>query len=171
MNTSQKGILVTLLIWTAAALGWGWVIKPQVAYQMQYSSGFYSPYDINGDPIPLPILVHVENRGDTHIVTAITVTALNATISNSQNGPFEQSVTETLLIQAKQQLSRTFYVLPTANPTTFGLYISRFQTLYGIDVLADLLYFIFSSSIYQPVNHTSLAYERDSQYPDRYNPL
>jgi hypothetical protein len=173
MKTSTKGILVTLFLAACGGYGWGWTIRPQVTYQMQYpplGAPAVPYYWDQYNPNILQIFVTVDNEGGTPIVTDITVSAINATISNSQNGLFAPTSTERLLIHAKNSFSTTFYVMPFGNTTSFRLFISNVQTVYGPDPLSTLIYFIYAPSTYSSVNLVSLTYVRTSQSSNAYNP-
>jgi hypothetical protein len=177
MDNGEKGIFLALVIAIGSAYGWGWTVKPQVTYQIQYSSVY--PYYItagyvaNGSYLntnPLGVLVSVDNEGATQITFTITVSATNASISNNVKGPYEPSATEWLLAHAKNSFSTTFYVIPYANTPSFKLSLSAPQTVYGQDQFANIIYFVYSTSIYSPVNLQSLTYVREKTSSNAYDP-
>jgi hypothetical protein len=182
MDNGEKGILLALVIAIGSAYGWGWSVKPQVTYQIQYPSvaGIPSPYYVtagyvaNGSYLlntnPLGVFVSVDNEGATQITFNITVSATNASISNNVKGPYEPSATEWLLAHAKNSFSTTFYVIPYANTPSFKLSLSAPQTVYGPDRFANIVYFVYSASIYSPVNLQSLTYVREKTSSNAYDP-
>jgi hypothetical protein len=153
-----------------------------VTYQIQFPSagGTPSPYYItagylaNGSYLlntsPLKVFVSLDNDGETQIVFDITVSAINASISNNGNDQYGPSATERSLVQAKNSFSETFYVLPYANTSSFELSLSAPQTVYGSDPFANLIYSVYSSSIYSPVNLQSLTYVRENPSSNAYDP-
>jgi hypothetical protein len=180
LNNAEKGILVAVIIFLAGAYGEGWTVRPQVTYSIEYQYGTPTPYYVtagyvaNGSYLqntsPLTVSVAVDNQGGTPITFDITVSGTNATISNSEAGHYGSFATETLLVQAKDSFSASFYVLPYLNTPSFKLLLTTPQTIYGSDPVSDLIYFVYSSSIYSPVNLQSLTYVRTSPSSNAYNP-
>src|SRR5208337_1314893 len=142
MNNGQKVIVVTLLIAILSGYGWGWTVRPQLRYGLLTQTNYYY-CGIVGPTPPLTVQVSVDNVGDTTLVTDVTLSAINATISTSQHGSFGTSATARLLIYPKD---------------SFKVFISNLQSVYGLDPLSDVIYFAYSTSIFQPVNLQPLTY-------------
>lgn len=157
MNNGQKVILVTVLIAILSGYGWGWTVRPQLRYGLLTQSNYYY-CGIVGPTPPLTVQVSVDNVGDTTLVTDVTLSAINATISTSQHGPFSTSAIARLLIDPKDSFARPFYVIPDNQTNSFKVFISNLQSAYGSDPLSDVIYFAYSTSIYQPVNLQPLTY-------------
>jgi hypothetical protein len=172
MKSATTIILVTVIIAGAGAYYQGWQIKPLVTYQMLYTTTAGTPPPVFWDSntnIPIQVYAKLDNDGGISIVTDITVTAINATILSSQKGPFGQSSTVRALIKSKDGFVSSFQVIPFDNASSFQVTISNVQTVNGNDQLANLIYFVFSSSIYTPVNLTTLTYVRLDQ-SSQWNP-
>jgi hypothetical protein len=182
MKNSEKGLLLTFLIASGGAYAWGWSVRPQVTYQLEFPSagGTPVPYYVNAGYLPngsyvrntspLEIVVGADNEGATPITFSITVGATNATISGNQKGAYGQSATATLLVRAKESYGWKFYVYPYPNTPSFKLSITGITTVTRSDYLANLIYFVYSSSIYTPVNLQSLMYVRESPSSNAYDP-
>jgi len=157
MNNGQKVIVVTLLIAILSGYGWGWTVRPQLRYGLLTQTNYYY-CGIVGPTPPLTVQVSVDNVGDTTLVTDVTLSAINATISTSQHGSFGTSATARLLIYPKDSFAWSFYVIPDNQTNSFKVFISNLQSVYGLDPLSDVIYFAYSTSIFQPVNLQPLTY-------------
>jgi hypothetical protein len=157
MNNRQKVIVVTVLITVLSGYGWGWTVRPHLRYALLTPTN----YDYCGFgplPPPLMVLVSVDNVGDTTLVTDITLSAVNATISTSQQGSFGTSATALLLIQPKDSFAWGFYVIPDNGTNSFRVSIGNVQSVYGSNPWSNIIYFVYSSSIYEPLNVQPLTY-------------
>lgn len=158
MNNSKKAIVVTVLI--AAILsgyGWGWAVRPHLRYELLTQTN-YDYCGLSPPTPPLTVLVSVDNVGDTTLVTDVTLLAINATISTSQHGSFGTSATAHLLIRPKDSFAWWFYVMPNNRTNSFKVSVGNVQSVYGLDPLSDVIYFVYSTSIYQPLNVQPLTY-------------
>jgi hypothetical protein len=156
MNNGQKVIVVTVLIAILSGYGWGWTLKPQLRYELVSQTNY--DYCGTGPPTPLSVQVAVDNVGVTTLVTDVTLSAINATISTSQHGSFGTSATARLLIHPKDSFVWWFYVISDNQTNSFKVSIGNVQSVYGLDPLSDVIYFAYSTSIYQPINSQSLTY-------------
>ena len=157
MNNGQKVIVVTVLIAALSGYGWGWTVRPHLRYELLTRSNY--DYCGVGPPTPpLTVLVSVDNVGDTTLVTAVTLSATNATISTSRQGPFGTSATALLQIRPKDSFAWWFYVIPDNRTNSFRVSITSVQSVYGPDPWYDAIYFAYSPSIYQPLNVQPLTY-------------
>jgi len=158
MNKGQKVIAITVLI--AAALisyGWGWTIRPDLRYELLTQTN----YDFCGfgpPPPPLTVLVSVDNVGATTLATDVTLSAINATISTDLHRSFGTSATALLLVQPKDSFASDFYVIPNNRTDSFRVSIVSVQSVYGLDAWSDVIYFVYSTSIYQPLKVEPLTY-------------
>lgn len=157
MNKSKKIIVVTLLIVILSGYGWGWTLRPQLRYELLTQTS-YDYCGIVGPTPPLTVQVSVDNIGGTTLAVEVTLSAINATISTSQSGPIGTSATARLLISPKDSSAWSFYVIPANQTNSFKVFISNVQSVYGLDLLSDVYYFAYSTSIYQPLNPQSLTY-------------
>jgi len=157
MNNGQKVLVVTVLIVILGGYGWGWIVRPRLRYELLTRANY--DYCGFGPPTPpLSVLVSVDNVGGTTLVTDVTLSAINATISTSQHGTFERSATALLVIRPKDSFAWWFYVIPDNGTNSFKVSTGSVQSVYGLDPLSDLIYFVYSTSIYQPLNSQSLTY-------------
>jgi hypothetical protein len=157
MNNSQKVIVVTVLIVIVGGYGWGWTVRPRLRYELLTENNY--DYCGFGPPTPpLSVLVSVDNVGSTTLVTDVTLSAINATISASQRGSFGTSATAFLLIRPKDSFAWWFYVIPNHGTNSFKVSIGNVQSVYGLDPLSDVIYFVYSTSIYQPLNVQPVTY-------------
>lgn len=157
MNNGQKVIVVTVLIAVLSSYGWGWTIRPHVRYELLTQTNYN--YCGFGPPTPpLAVLVSVDNVGGTTLVTDVTLSAINATISTSQHGPFGTSATALLLIRPKDSFAWSFYIIPNNRTNSFRVSIGSVQSVYGLDLWSDAIYFFYSFSIYQPLKVQPLIY-------------
>jgi hypothetical protein len=157
MNNGKKVIVVTLLVAILSGYGWGWTVRPQLRYEL-LSQTNYDFCGIGTPTPPLNVQISVDNVGDTTLVTDVTLSAINATISTSQLGPFGTSATARLLIHPKDSFAWSFYVIHDNQTSSFKLFISNVQSAYGLDPMSGIIYFAYSTSIYQPLNPQSLTY-------------
>ena len=157
MNNGQKVIVVTVLIVILSGYGWGWTVRPQLRYEL-HSQTNYDYCGIGPPTPPFTVQVSVDNFGSTTLVTDVTLSAINATISSNEHGPFGTSATARLLIHPKDSFDWWFYVIPDNQTNSFKVSISNVQSVYGLDTLSDIIYFAYSTSIYQPINFQSLRY-------------
>jgi hypothetical protein len=157
MNNGQKVIVVTLLFAIISGYGWGWTVRPQLRYELLTQNNY--DYCGFGPPTPpLTVLVSVDNVGGTTLVMDITLLAINATISTSRHGPFGTSATALLLIRPKDSFAGGFYVIPDNRTNSFKVSTGNVHSVYGLDPLSDVIYFVYSTSMYQPLNSQSLTY-------------
>jgi hypothetical protein len=157
MNNGQKIIVVTVLVVLLSGYGWGWTVRPQLRYELLSQTNY--DYCGIGPPIPpLNVQVSVDNVGDTTLVTDVTLSAINAIISTSQHGSFGTSATALLLIHPKDSFAWSFYIIPDNQTDSFKLFISNVQSVYGLDPMSGIIYFTYSTSIYQPLTPQSLTY-------------
>jgi hypothetical protein len=157
MNNGQKVIVVTVLIVLLGAYAWGWTVRPQLRYELLTPTNY--DYCGFGPPTPpLTVQVSVDNVGSTTLVTDVTVSAINATISTSQQGPFGTSATARLLLRPRDSFAWSFYVIPNNQTNSFKVSIDNMQSVYGLDPLSDVIYFIYSTSTYEPLNALPLTY-------------
>jgi hypothetical protein len=157
MDNRQKAIVVTLLIVAVGGYAWGWTMRPHLRYELLPQTS----YDFCGfgpPPPPLTVLVSVDNVGSTMLVAEVTLSTINATISTSQQGPFGTSATALLRIRPKDSFALWFYVIPNNRTNSFRVSLGSIQSAYGLDPLSDLVYFLYSTSIYQPLNIQPLTY-------------
>lgn len=157
MDNGQKVLLVTVLIAILGGYGWGWLVRPHLRYELLTQTN----YDFCGFGPPTPpltVLVSVDNVGGTTLVTDVTLSAINATISTGQYGPFGTSATAQLLIRPKDSFAWWFYVIPYNRTNSFKVSVDSVQSVYGLDPLSDIIYFVYSTSIYQPLNVRPLTY-------------
>ena len=158
MNNGQKVIVVMVLIAVLSSYGWGWTVRPQLRYELLTQSNYN--YCGFGPPTPpLAVLVSVDNVGATALATDITLLAINATISTSQHGPFGNSATAVLLIRPRDSFAWSFYVIPNNRTNSFRVSIGSVHSVYGLDPWSDAIYFLYSSSIYQPIKVQPLTYK------------
>jgi len=158
MNNLQKAIVVvTVLIIILSGYGWGWTLKPHLRYELVSQSN-YDYCGIGPPTPPLSVQVAVDNVGVTTLVTDVTLSAINATISTSQHGSFGTSATARIVIHPKDSFVWWFYVIPDNQTNSFKVSIGNVQSAYGLDPLSDVIYFAYSASIYQPINAQSLTY-------------
>jgi hypothetical protein len=156
MNNSRKVIVVIVLI-VILSYGWGWTVKPQLRYELLTQTKY--DYCGFGPPTPpLTVQVSVDNVGGRTLVMDVTLSAINATISTSQHGSFGTSATARLVIHPKDSFAWSFYVIPDNQTNSFKVAIGNVQSAYGLDPLSDVIYFVYSTSIYQPINFQSLTY-------------
>ncbi|MGP8069710.1 MAG: hypothetical protein ACLP5V_07440 [Candidatus Bathyarchaeia archaeon] len=157
MNNGQKVIVVAVLIAMLSGYGWGWTIRPQLRYELLSQTNY--DYCGFGPPTPpLNVQISVDNLGVTTLVTDVTLSAINATISTSQIGSFGTSATARLLIRPKDSFAWSFYVIHENQTNSFKVFISNVQSVYGLDSISSIVYFAYSTSIYQPLNPQSLTY-------------
>jgi len=157
MNNRRKVIVVTVLIAVLSGYWWGWTLRPHLRYELLTQTNY--DYCGVGPPTPpLSVLVSVDNVGSTMLVTDITLSAINATISTGQHGSFGPSATAQLLIRPKDSFAWWFYVIPDNRTNSFKVSIGSVQSVYGLDPLSDIIYFVYSTSIYQPLNVQPLTY-------------
>jgi len=157
MNNGQKVIAITALIVILLSYGWGWTIRPHLRYELLTPTNY--DYCGFGPPTPpLTVLMSVDNAGATTLVTDVTLSATNATISTDQHGPFGTSATALLLVQPKNSFNWAFYVIPNNRTYSFRVSIPSVQSIYGLDLWSDVIYFVYSASIYQPLNVQPLTY-------------
>ena len=157
MNNGQKAIVITVLIAALISYGWGWTVRPHLRYELLTQSNY--DYCGFGPPTPpLTVLVSVDNVGATTLVTDVTLSAINATISTDQHGSFGTSATALLLIRAKDSFASAFYVIPNNRTDSFRVSIVSVQSVYGLDAWSDVIYFVYSTSIYQPLKVEPLTY-------------
>ena len=157
MNNGQKVIVVVVLIAVLSGYGWGWTVRPLLRYELLSRSNY--DYCGFGPPTPpLTVLVSVDNVGGTTLVTDVTLSVINATISTSQQGPFGTSATALLLIRPKDSFAWWFYVIPDNRTNSFRVSVGGVQSVYGLDPLSNVIYFVYSTSIYQPLNVQPLTY-------------
>ena len=157
MNNGRKVVVIILLIVVLSSYGWGWTVRPHLRYELLAQTN----YDFCGFGPPAPplaVLVSVDNVGATTLVTDITLAAINATISTDQHGPLGTSATALLLIRPKDSFAAWFYVIPGNRTNSFRVSITSVQSVYGPDPWADVIYFVYSPSIYQPLNIQPLTY-------------
>ena len=157
MNNGQKAIAITALIAVLFGYGWGWTVRPHLRYELLTPTN----YDFCGFGPPTPpltVLVSVDNAGSTTLVTDVTLSAINATISTDQHGPFGTSATALLPVQPKNSFNWGFYVVPNNRTNSFTVSTPSFQSVYGLDLMSDVVYFAYSPSIYQPLNVRPLTY-------------
>lgn len=157
MNNGQRVIVVAVLIAILSGYGWGWTVRPQLRYALLTQTNYDYCGIVEPTP-PLNVQVSVDNVGSTTLVTDVTLSAINATISTSQHGPFGASATARLLINPKDSLAWSFYVIPDNQTNSFKVFVSNVRSVYGSDPLSDVIYFAYSPSIYQPLNPQSLTY-------------
>jgi len=156
MNESQKVIVVAVFLAVISCCGWGWTVRPHLRYELIPQTNYY--YCGLSPTPPLAVVVSVDNVGGTTLVTDMTFSVINATISTNQDGPFGSSATAHLLIRPKDSFAWWFYVLPDNHTNSFKVSIPSLRSVYGLDPLSDLIYFIYSTSIYQPLNVQPLTY-------------
>ena len=157
MKNGQKVIVVTVLIAILSGYGWGWTVRPQLRYELLAQTNYY--YCGIGPPTPpLTVEVSFDNVGDLTLVTDVTLSTINATISNSQHGSFGTSATARLLIQPKDSSAWPFYIIHNNQTNSFKVSIGNVQSVYGLDPLSNVIYFAYSPVIYQPINPQSLTY-------------
>ena len=157
MNTGQKVIVMTLLIAVLSGYFWGWTLRPHLRYELLTQTNY--DYCGFGPPIPpLAVLVSVDNVGATTLVTDVTLSAINATISTDQHGPFGTSATALLLVRPKDSFAWSFYVIPDNGTNSFRVSIGNVQSVYGLDAWSDVIYFVYSTSIYEPLKVQPLIY-------------
>jgi hypothetical protein len=157
MNNGQKIIVVTVLIVILSGYGWGWTVKPQLRYELLTQTNY--DYCGFGPPTPpLTVQVSVDNVGGTTLVMDVTLSVINATISTSQHGPFGTSATAGLVIHPKDSFAWSFYVIPDNQTNSFKVSIGNVQSAYSPDPLSNVIYFVYSTSIYQSINFQSLTY-------------
>jgi len=156
MNNGQRVVVAAVLI-AVSCYGWGWTVRPHLRYELLTQSNY--DYCGFGPPTPpLTVLVSVDNVGATALVTDLTLSAINATISTSQHGPFDTSATALLLVRPRDSFVWSFYVIPNNRTNSFGVSISSVHSVYGLDPWSDALYFVYSSSIYQPLKVEPATY-------------
>jgi len=157
MINGRKIIVIVVLIAVFSGYGWGWTARPHLRYELLTQSNY--DYCGFGPPTPpLTVLVSVDNVGGTTLVTAVTLSASNATISTNRTGPFGISATAVLIVRPKDSFASPFYVVPNNRTDSFRVSIGSVQSVYGLDVWSDVIYLAYSSSIYQPLNVQPLTY-------------
>ena len=157
MNTGQKVIVMTMLIAVLSGYCWGWTLRPHLRYELLTQTN-YDYCGLSPPTPPLTVLVSVDNVGDTTLVTDVTLSAINATISTDQHGSFGTSATALLVIRPKDSFAAWFYVIPDNRTNSFRVSITSVQSVYGPDPWYDVIYFAYSPSIYQPLNIQPLSY-------------
>jgi len=157
MNNGQRVIVVTVLIAILSGYVWGWTIRPHLRYELLTQTN-YDFCGVGPPTPPLSVLVSVDNVGAITLVTDVTLSAINATISTGQHGLFGATATALLLIRPKDSFAWWFYVIPDNRTNSFKVSISSVQSVYGLDPLSDVIYFVYSTSIYQPLNVQPLTY-------------
>jgi hypothetical protein len=157
MNNGQKIIVIVALVAILSGYGWGWIVRPRLRYELLTEANYYF-CGVNGPEPPLAVLVSVDNVGGTTLITDVTLSAINATISTSQHGSFGPSATALLEIRPKDSFAWWFYVIPDNRTNSFRVSIGGVESVYGMDPLSDLTYFVYSTSIYEPLNVQPLTY-------------
>jgi hypothetical protein len=154
--------LITILIAVVAVYAWGDISKPLVTYEL---SSFATPYRC-ALKSPAEIILSIDNEGGIVIRSDFTLTVENATVSNSTTGQFAHSSTQQMLIHSKTKSYTKFYVVPDNNVPSFKVSIDYPQTVSGSEPLFNFIYFVYASSIYQPVNVQSLTYAATNTNPN-----
>jgi len=158
MNNGQKLIAVTILIAIVGGYFWGWTVRPHLRYELLAPQTNYDFCGFGPPTPPLTVIVSADNVGARTLATDVTLSAINATISTSQHGPFGASATARLLIRPKETDASWFYVIPDNRTNSFKVSIGNVQSVYSLDPLSDVIYFLYWTSIYQPLNFQSLTY-------------
>jgi hypothetical protein len=157
MNNGQKVVVVTVLIAILSGYEWGLTVRPHLRYELVAQTNY--DYCGFGPPTPpLTVLVSVDNVGSTTLAVDVTLSAINATISTSQHASSGSSATTLLLIRPKDSFNWPFYVVPDNGTDSFKVSIGNVQSVYGLDLLPDVIYLVYATSIYQPLNSQSLTY-------------
>ena len=118
MNKGQKVIVITVLVAVLSSYAWGWTVRPHLRYELLTQTN-YDYCGLSPPTPPLTVLVSVDNVGDTTLVTDVTLSAINATISTDQHGSFGTSATAPLLIRPKDSFAWWFYVIPNNGTNSF----------------------------------------------------
>ena len=128
MNNGQKVIVAAVLIVIISGYGWGWTLRPQLRYELLTQTS-YDYCGIVGPTPPLTVQVSVDNIGDTTLAVDVTLSAINATTSTSQSGPFDISATARLLISPKDSSAWSFYVIHNNQTNSFKVFVSNVQSV------------------------------------------
>ena len=158
MNSGQKLIAATILIAVVGGYFWGWTVRPHLRYELLAPQTNYDFCGFGPPTPPLTVIVSADNVGTRPLATDVTLSAINATISTSQHGSFGASATARLLLRPKDTVASWFYVIPDNRTSSFKVSIGNVQSVYGLNPLSDAIYFLYSTSIYQPLNVQSLTY-------------
>lgn len=165
-NRSNVLNVLTLLVVISGALFQVWLNRPVVDFQLAAptSSNYYYTYP--PDPLPPPpvqFYFKVQNTGQTDITLDVVIAAVNATVSNAEEGAFNQTATERIFVSARTESDGTFYARVNYTVTSFNVRIFSVSLVGSPDWLTTVVDY---ARTYNPINALALVWVR--QPPQEY---
>jgi hypothetical protein len=140
-NPSHIVNLLTLVALILGAVFQMWINRPVVDFQLvtQTSNDFYTIQSYQLNPFKPPahlFYFKAQNTGQTDISLDITVVAVNATVSTTENGNFGVTATARGFIQARSDWATwSFYVKVNEGVTSFRVFLYRYELVGSPDWL------------------------------------
>jgi len=165
-NPSHIVNAITLI---ALILGAGfqmWLNRPVVDFQLSAPTMSDYYYTYPPDPLPPPPLefyFKAVNTGQTDITIDVVITAVNATVSSTKDGTFNQTATERIFISAKTESDVSFYARVNYTVTSFNVRIWSVSLVASPDRLTTLVDY---GVTYNAINALELVWLR--QPPQEY---
>jgi hypothetical protein len=155
------GVVVLLALGVGGAYWSAYSNRPVIEYSLGSTQRFYSAGEAPANPLPFNFVA--KNTGPTDLIAAVTISAVNATVSTSSNGNYAASATEADVINRLTDWSDfAFYAIPNPGVTSFSLTVSAptYASSYSqINSLATLVtYMIVTQTGWIPVAPQMLTY-------------